>query len=80
MTTRTSSERHVWQSARSGDLRALLRLGRALIEQYCASFRHAPKRIVLDIDAQHLEVVQAGRVERLAVYGLVRAPRRRDAD
>jgi hypothetical protein len=32
------------------DVRALLRLGRALIEQYCASFRQAPKRIVLDID------------------------------
>src|SRR6266480_4134286 len=32
------------------DRRALLRLGRALIEQYCASFRRAPKRIVLDID------------------------------
>ena len=30
------------------DVRALLRLGRALIEHYCASFRHAPKRIVLD--------------------------------
>jgi hypothetical protein len=32
------------------DARALLRLGRALIEQYCASFRQAPKRIVLDVD------------------------------
>ncbi len=32
------------------DKRALLRLGRALIEQYCASFRRVPKRIVLDID------------------------------
>src|SRR3954454_12984421 len=32
------------------DLRALLRLGRALIEQYCGSFRQVPKRIVLDID------------------------------
>jgi hypothetical protein len=30
--------------------RALLRLGRVLIEQYCASFRRAPKRIVLDVD------------------------------
>src|SRR5947209_4268679 len=33
------------------DTRALLRLGRALIEQYCASFRRVPKRIVLEIDA-----------------------------
>jgi Transposase DDE domain group 1 len=32
------------------DLRGLLRLGRALIEQYCGSFRAVPKRIVLDID------------------------------
>ena len=32
------------------DIRALLRLGRALIEQYCASFRRVPKRIILDID------------------------------
>src|SRR5207253_6811916 len=32
------------------DVRALLRLGRALIEQYCSSFRQVPKRIVLDID------------------------------
>jgi Transposase DDE domain group 1 len=32
------------------DLRALLRLGRALVAQYCSSFRAVPKRIVLDID------------------------------
>jgi hypothetical protein len=32
------------------DRRALLRLGRALVEQYCSSFRAVPKRIVLDID------------------------------
>lgn len=32
------------------DRRALLRLGRALIEQYCGSFRAVPKRLVLDID------------------------------
>jgi hypothetical protein len=32
------------------DMRALLRLGRALIEQYCVSFRQVPKRIVLDVD------------------------------
>ena len=32
------------------DRRALLRLGRALIEQYGTSFRRVPKRIVLDID------------------------------
>ena len=32
------------------DVRALLRLGRALIDQYCASFREVPKRIILDVD------------------------------
>src|SRR6516225_9616162 len=32
------------------DTRALLRLGRALIDQYCASFRAVPRRIVLDVD------------------------------
>jgi hypothetical protein len=32
------------------DLRALLRLGRALVEQYCGSFRAVPQRIILDID------------------------------
>src|ERR1700752_787329 len=31
------------------DRRALLRLGRALVEQYCSSFRAGPKRIVLGI-------------------------------
>ena len=31
------------------DPRALLRLGRALVEQYCSSFRAVPRRIVLDI-------------------------------
>ena len=30
--------------------RALVRMGRAMVELYCASFRHAPKQIVLDID------------------------------
>jgi len=32
------------------DTRALLRLGRALVDQYCASFRVAPQHIVLDVD------------------------------
>src|SRR5215472_10267582 len=32
------------------DWRALLRLGRALVEQYCGSFGTVPKCIVLDID------------------------------
>jgi hypothetical protein len=32
------------------DVRALLRLARAFVEQYCGSVRAVPKRIVLDID------------------------------
>lgn len=32
------------------DGRALLRMGRAMIDLYCASFRRVPRRIVLDID------------------------------
>jgi hypothetical protein len=30
--------------------RSLLRMGRAMVELYCSSFRHVPRRIVLDID------------------------------
>src|SRR3954452_17732503 len=30
--------------------RSLLRMGRAMVELYCGSFRHVPRRIVLDID------------------------------
>jgi hypothetical protein len=32
------------------DVRCLLRMGRAMVDLYCASFKQAPKRIVLDID------------------------------
>jgi hypothetical protein len=32
------------------DARSLLRMGRAMIELYCASFRQVPKQIVLDLD------------------------------
>ena len=31
-------------------VRALLRMGRAMVALYCASFRQVPKRIVLDVD------------------------------
>ena len=33
------------------DRRALLRMGHAMVDLYCGSFRQVPKRIVLDIDA-----------------------------
>jgi hypothetical protein len=32
------------------DVRALLRMGRAMVDLYCESFSHVPKRIVLDVD------------------------------
>ena len=32
------------------DVRALLRMGRAMVDLYCESFSQSPKRIVLDID------------------------------
>src|SRR3712207_5922093 len=32
------------------DVRSLLRMGRAMIDLYCASFQQVPKRIGLDID------------------------------
>ncbi len=32
------------------DARALLRMGRAMVDLYCESYSKAPKRIVLDID------------------------------
>ena len=32
------------------DARALLRMGRAMVEHYCQSFRQVPRRIVLDVD------------------------------
>jgi Transposase DDE domain group 1 len=52
------------------DTRALLRLGRALVEQYCGSFRAVPKRIVLDID-DTFDRVHGGQQLRLfnAHYG-----------
>lgn len=42
-----------WQVSRLEnlpDVRTLLRLSRAPIEQYCASFRQVPRRIILDVD------------------------------
>jgi len=32
------------------DTRALLRMGQAMVDLYCASFRQVPRRIVLDVD------------------------------
>ena len=32
------------------DVRALLRMGRAMVDLYCESFREVPRRITLDID------------------------------
>ena len=46
------------------DARTLLRLGRALVDVYCGSFRQVPRRIVLDID-DTFDAVHGGQQLRL---------------
>ena len=46
------------------DARALLRMGRAMIDHYCQSFRQIPRRIVLDID-DTFDAVHGGQQLRL---------------
>jgi hypothetical protein len=46
------------------DVRALLRMGRAMIDLYCASFREVPKRITLDVD-DTFDAVHGGQQLRL---------------
>ena len=46
------------------DVRTLLRLGRALVDVYCGSFRQVPRRIVLDID-DTFDAVHGGQQLRL---------------
>ena len=46
------------------DLRALLRMGKALIDLYCASYARVPKRIVLDFD-DTFDAVHGGQQLRL---------------
>lgn len=46
------------------DVRALLRMGRAVVDHYCESFRQAPRRIVLDID-DTFDAVHGGKQLRL---------------
>jgi hypothetical protein len=46
------------------DTRALLRMGYATVDLYCASFRQVPKRIVLDID-DTFDAVHGGQQLRL---------------
>ena len=46
------------------DTRALLRMGRAMVDLYCASFRQVPKRIVLDVD-DTFDAVHGGQQLRL---------------
>jgi hypothetical protein len=46
------------------DVRALLRMGRAMVDLYCASFREIPKRITLDID-DTFDAVHGGQQLRL---------------
>ena len=46
------------------DARTLLRMGRAMVDLYCASFKQVPKRIVLDID-DTFDAVHGGQQLRL---------------
>ncbi len=46
------------------DSRALLRMGRAMVDHYCNSFRSVPRRIVLDID-DTFDAVHGGQQLRL---------------
>jgi hypothetical protein len=46
------------------DARALLRMGRAMIDLYCKSFRQVPKRITLDVD-DAFDAVHGGQQLRL---------------
>src|SRR5580698_2332543 len=46
------------------DARALLRMGRAMVDLYCESYSTAPKRIVLDID-DTFDAVHGGQQLRL---------------
>src|ERR671913_231763 len=46
------------------NVRSLLRVGRAMVDLYCASFRQVPKRIVLDID-DTFDAVHGGQQLRL---------------
>jgi hypothetical protein len=46
------------------DARALLRMGRAMVDHYCQSFRHVPRRITLDID-DTFDAVHGGQQLRL---------------
>jgi hypothetical protein len=46
------------------DTRALLRMGQAMVDLYCASFRKVPKRIVLDVD-DTFDTVHGGQQLRL---------------
>ena len=46
------------------DTRALLRMGRAMVDHYCHSFRQVPARIVLDID-DTFDAVHGGQQLRL---------------
>src|SRR5271165_2645528 len=46
------------------DVRALLRMGRAMVDLYCASFREVSKRITLDID-DTFDAVHGGQQLRL---------------
>src|SRR3974377_2000123 len=49
------------------DARALLRMGRAMVDLYCESFHKGPKRIVLDTD-DTFDAVHGGQQLRLTYH------------
>ena len=49
------------------DKRALLRMGQAMVDLYCASFRQVPRRIVLDVD-DTFDAVHGEQQMRLFIY------------
>src|SRR5271168_5220620 len=66
----TPSERELWSQSTISrlenlpDVRALLRMGRAMVDHYCQSFRQVPRRITLDID-DTFDTVHGGQQLRL---------------
>jgi hypothetical protein len=58
------SQSTVSRTENLADARALLRMGRAMVDHYCHSFRKVPRRIVLDID-DTFDAVHGGQQLRL---------------
>jgi len=55
---------HISRLENLPDVRALLRMGRTMVDLYCESFHKVPKRITLDID-DTFDAVHGGQQLRL---------------